>query len=160
MLRGLISSRLRNSFHVTRLIIPASFPTQRAFSSVVFRQLLHISSFGLQQHRCLHASAVDRHGSVERPAPGTGYSVTYITSDNEKITVEAKDGTNLLELAHANGIDLEGACEGSLACSTCHVVVDQEYYDKLSEPSDEENDMLDLAFGLTERYIYLTVTVV
>ncbi|EGF77878.1 hypothetical protein BATDEDRAFT_13502, partial [Batrachochytrium dendrobatidis JAM81] len=77
--------------------------------------------------------------------------VTYITSDNEKITVEAKDGTNLLELAHANGIDLEGACEGSLACSTCHVVVDQEYYDKLSEPSDEENDMLDLAFGLTER---------
>ena len=44
-----------------------------------------------------------------------------------------------------------GACEGSLACSTCHLIVrDQDYYDKLDEPSDEENDMLDLAFGLTE----------
>ncbi len=44
-----------------------------------------------------------------------------------------------------------GACEGSLACSTCHLIIrDQEYYDKLEEPSDEENDMLDLAFGLTE----------
>ena len=44
-----------------------------------------------------------------------------------------------------------GACEGSLACSTCHVVVeDQDYYDKLPEPDDDENDMLDLAFGLTD----------
>ena len=44
-----------------------------------------------------------------------------------------------------------GACEGSLACSTCHVIVtDQEMYDKLVEPCDDENDMLDLAFGLTE----------
>ncbi|PPR91362.1 hypothetical protein GOBAR_AA29315 [Gossypium barbadense] len=43
------------------------------------------------------------------------------------------------------------ACEGSLACSTCHVIVmDMEHYNKLEEPSDEENDMLDLAFGLTE----------
>lgn len=46
-----------------------------------------------------------------------------------------------------------GACEGSLACSTCHVIVeDQELYDKLEEPEDDENDMLDLAFGLTETY--------
>lgn len=43
-----------------------------------------------------------------------------------------------------------GACEGSLACSTCHVICEPEYYDKMEEPSDEENDMLDLAFGLTE----------
>lgn len=43
-----------------------------------------------------------------------------------------------------------GACEGSLACSTCHVICDPEYYEKMEEPSDEENDMLDLAFGLTE----------
>ena len=45
---------------------------------------------------------------------------------------------------------LIGACEGSLACSTCHVILDQKSYDKLPEPTDEENDMLDLAFGLTE----------
>ena len=46
---------------------------------------------------------------------------------------------------------MEGACGGSCACSTCHVIVqDDEFYDKIEEPSDDENDMLDLAFGLTE----------
>ncbi len=58
-------------------------------------------------------------------------------------------GTTVLEAAHNNNIDLEGACEGSLACSTCHVVVDKNFYDLLNEPSEDEEDMLDLAFGLT-----------
>ena len=50
----------------------------------------------------------------------------------------------MLEVAHRNDIELEGACEGSLACSTCHVVIrDQSVYDKLPEPDDDENDMLD-----------------
>lgn len=44
----------------------------------------------------------------------------------------------------------EGACEGSIACSTCHVILTPEFYDKLLEPSDDENDMLDMAFGLTD----------
>ncbi|PQM42627.1 Electron transfer protein 21 [Prunus yedoensis var. nudiflora] len=58
---------------------------------------------------------------------------------------------SMLEAAHENDIDLEGACEGSLACSTCHVIVmDMDHYNKLEDPTDEENDMLDLAFGLTE----------
>jgi 2Fe-2S ferredoxin len=55
----------------------------------------------------------------------------------------------VLEIAHRNGIDLEGACEGSLACSTCHVIVDKAWYDKLGAASEDEEDMLDLAFGLT-----------
>jgi ferredoxin, 2Fe-2S len=58
-------------------------------------------------------------------------------------------GTTVLEAAHNNGIDLEGACEGSLACSTCHVVVDKNFYGMLQSPSEDEEDMLDLAFGLT-----------
>ncbi len=58
-------------------------------------------------------------------------------------------GTTVLEAAHNNDINLEGACEGSLACSTCHVVVDKKYYDMLESPSEDEEDMLDLAFGLT-----------
>jgi 2Fe-2S ferredoxin len=58
-------------------------------------------------------------------------------------------GTTVLEAAHNNDIDLEGACEGSLACSTCHVIVDKSFYDKLESPSEDEEDMLDLAFGLT-----------
>jgi ferredoxin len=60
---------------------------------------------------------------------------------------------HLLDVAHKNNIDLEGACEASLACSTCHVIIkDPALYNLLPEPTDEENDMLDLAFGLTETY--------
>ncbi|MBL8834321.1 MAG: 2Fe-2S iron-sulfur cluster binding domain-containing protein, partial [Rhodospirillales bacterium] len=44
---------------------------------------------------------------------------------------------------------LEGACEGSLACSTCHVIVDKDDYERLPEATEDEEDMLDLAFGLT-----------
>jgi 2Fe-2S ferredoxin len=58
-------------------------------------------------------------------------------------------GTTVLEAAHNNDIDLEGACEGSLACSTCHVIVDKNFYNLLKEPSEDEEDMLDLAFGLS-----------
>lgn len=67
----------------------------------------------------------------------------------EKI-VEAPVGLSVLEIAHQNDIPLEGACEGSLACSTCHVVVDPAWYGKLKEASEDEEDMLDLAFGLTQ----------
>jgi 2Fe-2S ferredoxin len=69
--------------------------------------------------------------------------------DGEKKEFQVPVGTTVLEAAHNNDIDLEGACEGSLACSTCHVVVDKEFFDKLEEPSEDEEDMLDLAFGLT-----------
>ena len=58
-------------------------------------------------------------------------------------------GTTVLEAAHNNDIDLEGAYEGSLACSTCHVIVDEKFFNKLEEPSEDEEDMFDLAFGLT-----------
>lgn len=71
--------------------------------------------------------------------------------DGSTKTVKAPVGENLMEVAHRNDIDLEGACEGSLACSTCHIIIEsQEMYDKLPEADDDENDMLDLAFGLTE----------
>eukprot|EP00696_Hemimastix_kukwesjijk_P016518 gnl/Hemi2/4964_TR1720_c0_g1_i1.p1 gnl/Hemi2/4964_TR1720_c0_g1~~gnl/Hemi2/4964_TR1720_c0_g1_i1.p1 ORF type:complete len:169 (+),score=17.78 gnl/Hemi2/4964_TR1720_c0_g1_i1:27-533(+) len=77
-------------------------------------------------------------------------SVTIINKDGSKVTVKEPVGTTILEVAHKNDLDIEGACEGACACSTCHViVVDPAIYAKLPEPSDEENDMLDLAFGLT-----------
>lgn len=66
----------------------------------------------------------------------------------EKQEFSVPVGTTVLEAAHTNNIDLEGACEGSLACSTCHVIVDKKFYDLLEEPSEDEEDMLDLAFGL------------
>lgn len=76
--------------------------------------------------------------------------MTFIHPDGRRQQVEAPEGLSVLEIAHRNGVKLEGACEGSLACSTCHVIVDQGWYDKLSEPTEQEEDMLDLAFGLTQ----------
>ena len=75
--------------------------------------------------------------------------ITFIEPDGKEKVVEAEHGLSLLEVAHNNGIALEGACEGSLACSTCHIVVEKSFFDNLPEPSEEEEDMLDLAFGLT-----------
>lgn len=75
--------------------------------------------------------------------------VTFIERDGNQTTVETVAGASLLEVARKHNIDIEGACEGSLACSTCHVVVDAEDYDRLPEAAEEEEDMLDLAFGLT-----------
>lgn len=73
----------------------------------------------------------------------------FIKAGGERVEVEAPLGLSVLEIAHRNNIDLEGACEGSLACSTCHVIVDPEWYDVLEGASEDEEDMLDLAFGLT-----------
>ncbi len=75
--------------------------------------------------------------------------INFIEKDGQKLQISAPIGISLLEVAHQNNIDLEGACEGSLACSTCHVVIDQEWYKKLAIATEEEEDMLDLAFGLT-----------
>ena len=75
--------------------------------------------------------------------------MTFIEPNGKRHEVDAPKGLSVLEIAHRNGIELEGACEGSLACSTCHVIVDKEWYDLLPEASDDEEDMLDLAVGLT-----------
>ncbi|KAK9355066.1 2Fe-2S ferredoxin-type domain-containing protein [Lipomyces doorenjongii] len=76
--------------------------------------------------------------------------VTFITREGDQVHIDAAEGDNLLDIAQAHDLDMEGACGGSCACSTCHVIVDPEFYDLIPEPDDDENDMLDLAFGLTE----------
>ena len=63
--------------------------------------------------------------------------------------VEAEPGTRLLDVAWDARQPLEGACEGMMACSTCHVIVDGEDFDKLPPASEEEEDMLDLAAHAT-----------
>ncbi len=75
--------------------------------------------------------------------------MVFIERDGRRREVDAPLGLSVLEIAHRNDIDIEGACEGSLACSTCHVIIDPEWYDLLKEPTEDEEDMLDLAFGLT-----------
>ena len=76
--------------------------------------------------------------------------MTFIERDGTRRTVDAPIGLSVLEIAHRNDVDIEGACEGSLACSTCHVVVEPEWYELLKDATEDEEDMLDLAFGLTK----------
>ena len=75
--------------------------------------------------------------------------MTFIERDGTRREVDAPLGLSVLEIAHKYGIDIEGACEGSLACSTCHVIVDPSWYAKLATATEDEEDMLDLAYGLT-----------
>ncbi|WP_291138361.1 2Fe-2S iron-sulfur cluster-binding protein [Erythrobacter sp.] len=97
--------------------------------------------------------------------------VKFIAPDGRVVEAEAEPGDSLLRVGQAAGLPLEGTCEGQMACSTCHVVVAPEWFERLSEASEEEEDMLDFAAGvrrtsrlscqieLTEAMDGLTVTV-
>ena len=74
--------------------------------------------------------------------------ITFISADGRNETlVEAKVGDCLLDVGQAAGQPLEGTCEGQMACSTCHVIVDKDWFDTLPRASEDEEDMLDLASG-------------
>lgn len=77
-------------------------------------------------------------------------SITYIEADGTSKTIDAEVGMDLMSVAHDNDIELEGACGGELACSTCHLIFDADIYESLPEKDDEEDDMLDLAFEVTD----------
>ncbi|KAF7588540.1 hypothetical protein BBP40_005529 [Aspergillus hancockii] len=104
-----------------------------------------------REQRSFSVTAGVRHGHITPPKPGEEINVSFIDKDGEKYDFQVSEGDNLLDIAQANDLEMEGACGGSCACSTCHVIVeDPDVFDKMEEPSDDENDMLDLAFGLTE----------
>ena len=75
-------------------------------------------------------------------------TLIFVEKNGQERAVDAPLGLSVLEIAHKHGVDIEGACEGSLACSTCHVIVDPAWYPKLARATEDEEDMLDLAFGL------------
>ena len=77
--------------------------------------------------------------------------IVFIEPNGTEREVEAPLGNSLLDIAQTNNIQIEGACEGSLACSTCHVIVNEDWFDRIKPIKEEESDMLDLAYGLT-RY--------
>ncbi|KAJ8263991.1 hypothetical protein GJAV_G00143850 [Gymnothorax javanicus] len=98
--------------------------------------------------RRIHASNGlyhDKSESIAEEDEADVVNVVYVDRSGKRIPVKAKVGDNILYLAHKHGIELEGACEASLACSTCHVYVHEDYYDKLPEPEEREDDMLDMA---------------
>ena len=72
-------------------------------------------------------------------------TVTFVTAQGDRVTAEAEPGDNLLRVAQAAGMPLEGTCEGQMACSTCHVIVARAWFGRLPEAAEEEEDMLDLA---------------
>ncbi|MDR6291132.1 MULTISPECIES: ferredoxin family 2Fe-2S iron-sulfur cluster binding protein [Inquilinus] len=76
--------------------------------------------------------------------------IIFIEPDGNRREIDAPAGLSIMEIAHKYDVDLEGACEGSLACSTCHVIVEPDWYARLQPAREDEEDMLDLAFGLTK----------
>ena len=75
--------------------------------------------------------------------------IIFIENDGKRRQVSGASGDSLIQVAWDNDVDIEGACEGAMACSTCHVVVDENWFKELDEASEEEEDMLDLVYGLS-----------
>lgn len=89
-------------------------------------------------------------GSNKNTAEEETVNITYkYLVDGTTVNVKAKIGENILKTAHHFEIDLEGACDCSLACSTCHVILDQKLFDSIPKSEELEDDLLDLAYGLT-----------
>jgi 2Fe-2S ferredoxin len=74
--------------------------------------------------------------------------MTFVTAAGQRREIEAPSGLSVMEIARMHDLGIEGACEGSIACATCHVIVDAAYAGRLDEASAEEEDMLDLAVGV------------
>ncbi|MBD2842400.1 2Fe-2S iron-sulfur cluster-binding protein [Erythrobacter rubeus] len=74
-------------------------------------------------------------------------SVTFIDPNGDSVQAKGEEGDNLLRVGQAAGLPLEGTCEGQMACSTCHVIIAVDWFDRLQEASEEEEDMLDFAAG-------------
>uniref|UniRef100_A0A182WI39 2Fe-2S ferredoxin-type domain-containing protein n=1 Tax=Anopheles minimus TaxID=112268 RepID=A0A182WI39_9DIPT len=110
--------------------------------------------YGLIIPRNIHTTVQLLHGEYEWQDPKSEeeiVNITYIDKDGKETTVRGKVGDNVLYLAHRYGVEMEGACEASLACTTCHVYVQDEYLDRLTEPEEKEDDLLDMAPFLREN---------
>lgn len=126
---------------LARQVKDCSFVRTNFQRNLVFYRSVHSSRF------CSNSSEASAKPQAE---PKTS-TFTFCDRDGDKKSVTAKYGELLLDIAKNNDVDLEGACEGTLSCSTCHVIFDPEEFSKLDLPlpEDEELDMLDLAYELT-----------
>lgn len=93
----------------------------------------------------------DEHEMKDSLSPEETVNVTFVDKQNNRIEVKGKVGDNLLYLAHKFNVQMEGACEASLACTTCHCYVDYNFLSKLPEPHEKEEDLLDMAPFLREN---------
>ncbi|XP_066156559.1 adrenodoxin-like protein 1, mitochondrial [Euwallacea fornicatus] len=121
----------------------------RRFASNLSHLQNHIKSI-----RYLQTSSVQFHGEYEWQDPKSDdeiVNIIFITKEGDQVPIRGKIGDNLLYLAHRYEIPMEGACEASLACTTCHVYVHGNMYDKLPAPEEQEDDLLDMAPFLKEN---------
>ncbi|XP_004923735.1 adrenodoxin-like protein, mitochondrial [Bombyx mandarina] len=106
------------------------------------------------QNKRIHTTNHLKHGEYEWQDPKSEdevVNVVYVDKDGVKINVKGKVGDNILYLAHRYEIPMEGACEASLACTTCHVYIPHDYLDKLPPSEEKEDDLLDMAPFLKEN---------
>lgn len=96
-------------------------------------------------------SQVENHAREELSIREDTVRITYVDRDGERHVLNGKVGDNVMYLAQKHELEIEGACDASLACCTCHVYVEGDYFDQLEEITEEEEDMLDLAPFLQEN---------
>ena len=113
-----------------------------------------INSVELRTCRSIFLTKFNQHGEYEwqdPKSPDQVVNITYIRKDGTRIPVQGKIGDNALYLAHRHEIEMEGACEASLACTTCHVYINDQHFDKLPPSEEKEDDLLDMAPFLREN---------
>ncbi|KAK6622940.1 Adrenodoxin, mitochondrial [Polyplax serrata] len=102
----------------------------------------------------IHFTNCSLHGEYEWKDPKSQddvVNITYVDKDGKETQVKGKIGDNVMYLAHRHNIEMEGACEASLACTTCHVYVLDNYLEKLPVAEEKEEDLLDMAPFLKEN---------
>lgn len=129
--------------------------TLTASNSSAVSRCFTVNAFSRKTPACLQSQALRGICSshVIQPLRSENkITVNFINRDGEKITVKGNPGDTLLDVIIDQDLDFDGfgACEGTLACSTCHVIFDEEVFKQLGPVTDEEMDMLDLAYGLTD----------
>mmetsp|Transcript_4003 Transcript_4003/g.9322 ORF Transcript_4003/g.9322 Transcript_4003/m.9322 type:complete len:172 (-) Transcript_4003:121-636(-) len=132
-------------------MLRGGFCTAAAGLSKAARRSARADAVPALARRLVPTPAASMQARYHRPAPTGGdmVDIHFKLRDGSRKTVSVTEGTSVLEAAHQNEIELEGACEASLACSTCHVILPQDVYDRLPEITDKEEDLLDLAPCLT-----------
>ncbi|XP_052711878.1 2Fe-2S ferredoxin-like isoform X2 [Crassostrea angulata] len=130
--------------NVTRYVLPRFASVFQRFNATTAPLIMKRRALYRPEHSRLFTTSPK---SLEKE---TAY-ISFLDRDGDKITASVKVGASFLDAAIDNDVELEGACEGTLACSTCHLIFSKEDYEKIKDkPTDEELDMLDLAYGLTD----------
>ena len=118
------------------------------YFSIKAIQFSSTSSINTNTENTVHSTTEPSNDETKQTVP-----ITFMEADGKERLVQAEIGKHLLDVAHDNHVELEGACGGELSCSTCHLIFEPHVYEKLTPKLDDEQDMLDLAFGVTETYV-------